>query len=121
VKNMRKSHRTKAALTTLLLCLLFFNVDVMAQGFGILSQQPQPESREEVLSSANGRYVFGQISDSDKDKFMLDTWTGRLWRIAESGELGLYLTTVPYRNKEGKTSALPEAVPVDEPSKSKEK
>ena len=28
-----------------------------------------------TLSSPNGRFVFGQISDSSKDQYMLDTWT----------------------------------------------
>jgi hypothetical protein len=32
-----------------------------------------------VLSATGGRYVFGQISDSRRDQYMLDTQTGRLW------------------------------------------
>jgi len=31
------------------------------------------------LSAAGGRYVFGQISESRRDQYMLDTQTGRLW------------------------------------------
>lgn len=34
-----------------------------------------------VLSAEGGRYVFGQISDARRDQFMLDTATGRLWRV----------------------------------------
>lgn len=33
------------------------------------------------LSSENGRYAFGQISETRKDQFMLDTKTGRLWNV----------------------------------------
>jgi hypothetical protein len=36
-----------------------------------------------VLSSASGRYVFGQISEYRKDQYLLDTQTGRLWRIVQ--------------------------------------
>jgi hypothetical protein len=32
-----------------------------------------------VLSATGGRYVFGQISESRRDQYMLDTQTGRLW------------------------------------------
>ena len=64
---------------------------------GLMTQQPKPAPRYEVLSSKNGRFVFGQISGSSKDQFMLDTLTGRLWRIAESGDVGIYLREVPYR------------------------
>jgi hypothetical protein len=67
----------------------------------------QQESQQQVLSSSNGRFVFGQISSSDKDKFMLDTATGRLWRIGESGAVGLFLKSVPYRDEDGTCSMLP--------------
>ena len=89
---------------------LFVLLSVMntyAQPFGMMSQQPQKEPQHRLLSSANGRFVFGQISDSNKDQFMLDTFTGRLWRIAESGAIGIFLRTVPYRTKDGECSALP--------------
>jgi hypothetical protein len=42
---------------------------------------------------------------------MLDTFTGRLWRVSETGEVGLFLNPVPYRTKEGKYSPFPEKVP----------
>lgn len=32
-----------------------------------------------ALGTTGGRYVFGQISDFQKDKFLLDTQTGRVW------------------------------------------
>jgi hypothetical protein len=38
-------------------------------------------TKTKLLSSQNGRYVFGQISDFRSDQFLLDTATGRLWRI----------------------------------------
>ena len=82
-----------------------------AQPFGIGAQQVQQGPLHGSLCAANGRFVFGQISDSGKDQFMLDTLTGRLWRIAERGDIGLYLTRVPYRTQDGKTSPFPEQVP----------
>jgi len=63
-----------------------------------------------VLSSPNGRFVFGQISDSSKDQYMLDTWTGRLWRISESGEIGKFLAPIPYKTKDGRYLYVPEEV-----------
>lgn len=81
-----------------------------AQPFGIGASQAKQRARQEVLSASNGRYVFGQISDSSKDQFMLDTLTGRLWRIAESGEAGLYLRAVKYRTSDGKFSLVPEEI-----------
>jgi len=78
------------------------------QGFGLSSPEPQAMPEEKVLSSGAGRYVFGQISSSTKDQFMLDTLTGRLWRVAESGDVGIYLRSVPYRSDDGKCSPVPE-------------
>ncbi|HDR14355.1 MAG TPA: hypothetical protein ENN79_02485 [Desulfobacteraceae bacterium] len=81
---------------------------VSAQGFGMLSQ-PVPEQKSyQCLAAAGGRYVFGQISDSSKDQFMLDTLTGRLWRISETGTVGLFLQAVPYKNEKGEYHVLPE-------------
>ncbi|MBN2060863.1 MAG: hypothetical protein JW882_10675 [Deltaproteobacteria bacterium] len=68
-----------------------------AQPIGIGATQEESKTYNRVLSSEYGRYVFGQVSDSSKDLFMLDTETGRLWRVAESGKVGIFLKTVPYR------------------------
>ena len=77
------------------------------QGFGMLSQ-PVPEQKSfPSLSATGGRYVFGQISDSSKDQFMLDTLTGRLWRVAETGAVGLFLQPVPYKSDKGEYLSLP--------------
>ena len=38
--------------------------------------------QQKLLSSSNGRYVFGQISEFRRDQYMLDTQTGRLWQTA---------------------------------------
>ncbi|MBW1863110.1 MAG: hypothetical protein JRJ02_12170 [Deltaproteobacteria bacterium] len=86
--------------------LLFSSIVVCAQPLGIMS----PQAQQNVLSSSNGRFVFGQISDSGKDRFMLDTFSGRLWQIAESGEIGIFLRTVPYRTANGECSPLPENI-----------
>ena len=102
--------------------ILFFAlicpVIVCAQPFGIMSKKGAQESQQQILSSQNGRFVFGQISNSGKDKFMLDTATGRLWRIGETGAVGLFLKSVPYRDDKGTCSVLPGPVT---PSKAKKK
>ncbi|MGE5841596.1 MAG: hypothetical protein ACM335_04915 [Deltaproteobacteria bacterium] len=61
-----------------------------------------------VLSAAGGRFVFGQISDSGKDQFMLDTLTGRLWRVGESSDVGMHLRPILYRTEDGKYSPVPD-------------
>jgi len=95
---------------TLISLLLISATDVFPQPFGIGSSQAQQKPRQEILTAAGGRFVFGQISDSSKDQFMLDTVTGRLWRIAETGEAGMFLRAVPYRTAEGKLSPIPEDI-----------
>jgi len=77
-------------------------------GFGA-SKVGQPKYR--TLSSENGRFVFGQISGSSKDQFMLDTTTGRLWRIGESGKVGIFLKSVPYLDADGECTVLPDKIP----------
>ena len=92
------------------LLVLYSSMSVCAQPLGFGSPQPQQKSQQQILSSANGRFVFGQISDSSKDQFMLDTFTGRLWRITKRTDIGICLTSVPYRSAEGEYSALPEKI-----------
>lgn len=89
--------------------VLFGDISVFAQPIGIMSRQPQ-KPRQEILSSGNGRFVFGQISDSSKDKFMLDTLSGRLWRISKTGEAGLFLRSIPYKTESGEYLPLPEEI-----------
>ncbi len=92
------------------LLVLYSSMSVCAQPLGFGSPQPQQKSQQQILSSANGRFVFGQISDSSKDQFMLDTFTGRLWRITKRTDTGICLMSVPYRTAEGECSALPEEI-----------
>ncbi|GEM_PF-817645 len=92
-----------------------------AQPIGFMSPQPVRQPHFQCLSSPQGRFVFGQISDSPKDQYMLDTWTGRLWRIAESSGVGKYLVQVPYKLKGGKYSSLPEDIPFPKASPPKGK
>lgn len=56
------------------LMALFF---IPAISFGIDRDPIEPKT----LSSHNGRYVFGQVSPGSVNQFMLDTQTGRLWRM----------------------------------------
>jgi len=88
--------------------------------FGIAQAPPQRISSEKVLGSGVGRYVFGQISDSSKDQYMLDTLTGRLWRIGETSS-GLHLKEIPYRDEKGKLSTYPDGAPETKTGESKGK
>jgi len=88
--------------------------------FGIAQAPPQKISSEKVLSSGAGRYVFGQISDSSKDQYMLDTLTGRLWRIGETSS-GVHLKEIPYRDDKGRISPYPDGTPETKPGESKSK
>jgi hypothetical protein len=88
--------------------------------FGVSPTQVTMD-KGKVLSSAGGRFVFGQISDSGKDQFMLDTLTGRLWRIGESSDVGMHLRPIPYRVEDGKYSPVPDGVPESKPKEVKKK
>jgi hypothetical protein len=79
--------------------------------FGLTAPPPQIPPTGKVLTSTGGRYVFGQISDSSKDQFMLDTETGRLWRIGESSDVGTHLRAIPYRDEQGKVFPYPGEIP----------
>jgi len=91
--------------------LLFSPLAVDAQ-FGFQSQPAAPESHQAVLCTSEGRFAFGQVSDSSDDKFMLDTATGRLWRLNKRTDIGLCLTPVPYRSEDGEYTVLPGEIPV---------
>jgi hypothetical protein len=77
--------------------------------FGVSPTQVTTD-KGKVLSASGGRFVFGQISDSAKDQFMLDTLTGRLWRIGESSDVGMHLRPIHYRMEDGKYSPVPDGV-----------
>ena len=106
---MKKSSGILLIIILPLWVLSCFNV-VSAQPVGIMSPQVVKQTQPQCLSSPKGRFVFGQISDSSKDQFMLDTWTGRLWRISESGTVGKFLKPVPYKFKDGTYSPVPENI-----------
>lgn len=105
---MSISQKTVFMAVVILSLFLFFSFSVYGEPLGNISLQQKQEPKKQVLSSQNGRFVFGQISDSDKDKFMLDTFTGRLWQISETGAIGLFLKSVLYRTEEGKLSPFPD-------------
>jgi len=110
--------KNSPVLVAVFLLVVLSATSVYAQ-FGVMAQQPPKESQKSVLSSTHGRYVFGQVSDSDQDQFMLDTATGRLWRLTKRSDIGVCLSTVPYRSAEGECSPLPEHVPVLEAGEAK--
>jgi len=109
-----------AILIALFVFLFFSPLSVDAQ-FGFQPQPVMQQSNQAVLSSAQGRFAFGQVSDSSDDKFMLDTLTGRLWRLGKRTDIGLCLTTVPYRSEDGECSPLPEPISDTESGKTKGK
>ncbi len=100
-------------------CFCFFGITVLIFCLGILGEANAQfgvsptqvmMDKGKVLSAAGGRFVFGQISDSGKDQFMLDTLTGRLWRVGESSDVGMHLKPIPYRSEDGKYSPSPDVV-----------
>jgi len=59
----------------------------------------------QVLQTNGGRFVFGQINGIRGDQYMLDSQTGRLWRIAVDPKTGItYLNPVLYRLVDGSIS-----------------
>jgi hypothetical protein len=75
----------------------------------VLVTQAQ-ESRRKVLSSQNGRFVFGQTSDARFDHYMLDTQTGRLWHLCYGPDSVLVLEPIIYLADEaGQYPLVPKA------------
>ena len=109
-RNMFRSIKMVIMAMPLFLLVLVGATGVYAQPLGFGSSKIQQQPQQKVLSSDNGRFVFGQISGSSKDQYMLDTATGRLWRIGESGKLGTFLKAIPYRNAKGECTILPEEI-----------
>jgi len=105
-------------ISVVVLCLVVMG-EANAQ-FGVSPTQVTMD-KGKVLSAAGGRFVFGQISDSGKDQFMLDTLTGRLWRVGESSDVGMHLRPIPYRKEDGKYSPLPDAVQEAKPKEVQKK
>ena len=64
--------------------------------------------QQKILSSYNGRYVFGQISDFRKDQFLLDTQTGRLWQVVVDEEGRTKLQPVPFIQVWGDEAYIPD-------------
>jgi hypothetical protein len=65
-----------------------------------------------VLHSANGRYVFGQISGYARHQYMLDTQTGRLWKLVQVKDTeATVLEPIPYSTIGGDYSIYPEKTP----------
>ena len=70
--------------------------------------------QNKVLSSENGRYVFGQISSYRSDQYMLDTATGRLWQIVVDKDKNQRLQPVPVVQLLGEEAYIPEPQERDE-------
>jgi hypothetical protein len=67
----------------------------------------QSSNRPAVLGGA-GRYVFGQINEYNADQYMLDTMTGRLWRLVDTADgAGSVLEPVPFALPDGRSHVLP--------------
>lgn len=102
--------RTMVLVVSITAAVIFTAAPALGQ-FGLGPQQAAIPPTGKVLGCAGGRFVFGQISDSGKDQYMLDTQTGRLWRIGESSDVGTHLRAIPYKDEQGKTSLSPGDVP----------
>lgn len=67
----------------------------------------QSSNRPAVLGGA-GRYVFGQINEYNADQYMLDTMTGRLWRLVDTADgTSSVLEPVPFALPDGRSQVLP--------------
>jgi hypothetical protein len=100
-----KNHAISVGLILVLILLTALAAHAQPLGLGAALQAGEKNSG--MLATSSARFVFGQVSDSSKDQFMLDTVTGRLWRITESGKLGTHLKPVLYCAEDGQCSPVP--------------
>lgn len=67
----------------------------------------QASNRPNTLSGP-GRYVFGQINEFAADQYLLDTLTGRLWRLVDTVDgNSSVLEPVPFLLPDGRSQMLP--------------
>jgi Tol biopolymer transport system component len=65
-------------------------------------------SNQPAVLGGGGRYVFGQINEYNADQYMLDTATGRLWRLVDTADgVNSVLEMVPYALPDGRSQQLP--------------
>ncbi len=92
----------KRTISTALLCFAATTIQAQAAG------QSFP-----ALSAPGGRFVFGQVSDFQRDKFLLDTQTGRVWVMVctddKAAQCWRGLQSVPFLDQNG---AITFTVPV---------
>lgn len=69
------------------------------------------KSASPVLTAPGGRFVLGQISEFPADQYLLDTQTGRVWRIVrDTGDKTETLQPLLFLAADGtKTSTIEEA------------
>ena len=91
--------------------LLLLTPSSTSAQFGFTPKQAQEKAHHGVLSTTQGRFAFGQVSESSEGTFMLDTVTGRLWRLTKKTDIGLCLTAIPYQSNDGKCSSMPPHIP----------
>jgi hypothetical protein len=66
------------------------------------------ENKNKNLSSENGRFVFGQISEYRRDQYLLDTQTGRIWQIVADSSKNVSLQQILFESIDGSKTLLPE-------------
>jgi len=66
------------------------------------------ENKNKILSSENGRFVFGQVNELRADRYLLDTQTGRLWTIVVDSNKVESLQQIYFLSIDGLKSILPE-------------
>lgn len=88
---------------------LFMTVSIAS--FAQTASQGHP-----ALSAPGGRFAFGQVSDFQRDKYLLDTQTGRMWTIVcigpeSGGQCPRGLQPVTFVDLKGETSLAPPSSP----------
>lgn len=86
---------------------LVFPILLLA-GAGLSALASAQTRNQPAVLGGEGRYVFGQINEYNADQYMLDTQTGRLWRLVDTVDGGSsVLEAVPYLLPSGGTQATP--------------
>ena len=71
--------------------IVLFMVSLVLSGQTFAADTVKPPPTNKQLAAENGRFVFGQISDYRRDQYLLDTKTGRMWRVV----------TYKFKNEDG--------------------
>lgn len=85
---------------TVLIAALLAGADALAQA----------ETNRPQALGGSGRFVFGQINEFSADQYLLDTQTGRVWRLVDTADgTASVFEPIRFQLPDGSSQSMPPA------------